>query len=114
MVLEVQTYRYYGHSVADAISKKYRSAEEIETYKRNHDPIILWEKQLLDEKVVTEKEIEALDEAAKAEAVAATEFAEASPWPDPESIFKDIYYEVDQDTEAGRTGVHFFSESSSI
>lgn len=114
IVLEVQTYRYYGHSVADANSKKYRSSEEIENYKKNHDPITLWEKQLLNEKIVTAEEIENMDESAKTEAAASVEFAEASPWPDPVSIFTDVYYEVDQDTEAGRTGVHFFSEASSI
>jgi len=35
-VLEISTYRYYGHSVADANAKKYRSPEEIENYKNNH------------------------------------------------------------------------------
>ncbi len=109
-VLEVSTYRYYGHSVADANAKKYRSSEEIEAYKKEHDPIMLWETQLLKEQVVTEAEIAALDEAAKEEVAAAVAFAEASPWPDPESIFTDVYYEVDHDTEAGRTGAHFFSD----
>lgn len=109
MILEISTYRYYGHSVADANAKKYRSAEEIEEYKKNYDPITLWQHQLLEEGVVNEAAIAALDEAAKKEAAAAVAFAEASPWPDPESIFTDVYYEVDHDTEAGRTGTHFFS-----
>src|SRR6201999_893711 len=37
-VLEIETYRYYGHSVADAKAKTYRSEEEIERYKQHHDP----------------------------------------------------------------------------
>ncbi|MFI0347689.1 MAG: pyruvate dehydrogenase (acetyl-transferring) E1 component subunit alpha [Chthoniobacterales bacterium] len=109
-VIEVATYRYYGHSVADANSKKYRTPEEIENYKAQHDPITLWQNQLLEEKVITEADIQTIDEAAKMEAAASVEFAEASPWPDVESIFTDIYYEVDQDSEAGRTGSHFFSD----
>jgi len=109
-VLEVSTYRYYGHSVADANAKKYRSPEEIERYKTEFDPITLWEKQLLREKVITEAGIEKIDAEAKAEAAAAAEFAIASPWPTEESIFEDIYHEVDHGTEAGRTGRHFFSE----
>ena len=109
-VLEVATYRYYGHSVADANAKKYRSPEEIERYKTTFDPIILWEKQLLKEKVITEAGIEKIDSEAKAEAAAAAEFAIASPWPSEESIFEDIYHEVDHKTEAGQTGRHFFSE----
>jgi len=109
-VLEVSTYRYYGHSVADANAKKYRSPEEIERYKTEFDPITLWEKQLLKEKVITQAGIEKIDGEAKAEAAAAAEFAIASPWPSEESIFEDIYHEVDHQTEAGQTGRHFFSE----
>jgi pyruvate dehydrogenase E1 component alpha subunit len=109
-VLEVSTYRYYGHSVADANAKKYRSPEEIERYKTEFDPITLWEKQLLKEKVITEAGIEKINAEAKAEAAAAAEFAIASPWPSEESIFEDIYHEVDHQTEAGQTGRHFFSE----
>lgn len=109
-VLEVSTYRYYGHSVADANAKKYRSPEEIERYKTEFDPITLWEKQLLKEKVITEAGIEKINAEAKAEAATAAEFAIASPWPSEESIFEDIYHEVDHQTEAGQTGRHFFSE----
>ena len=110
MVLEVSTYRYYGHSVADANAKKYRSPEEIELYKSKHDPITLWENQLLAEKVITREGIDKIDAEAKAEAAAAAEFGIASPWPSEESIFEDIYHEVDHKTEAGQTGRHFFSE----
>ena len=110
MVLEVSTYRYYGHSVADANAKKYRSSEEIELYKAKHDPITLWQNQLLSEKVITQAGIDKIDAEAKAEAAAAAEFGIASPWPTEESIFEDIYHEVDHQTEAGQTGRHFFSE----
>jgi pyruvate dehydrogenase E1 component alpha subunit len=60
--------------------------------------------------VITEAGIEKIDSEAKAEAAAAAEFAIASPWPSEESIFEDIYHEVDHKTEAGQTGRHFFSE----
>ena len=109
-VLEVATYRYYGHSVADANAKKYRSPEEIERYKTEFDPITLWGNQLLKEKVITKEEIQTIDDEAQAEAVAAVEFAIASPWPSGESIFQNIYHEVDHQTTAGLTGRHFFSE----
>ena len=110
MVLEVSTYRYYGHSVADANAKKYRSPEEIELYKSDYDPITRWQNQLLKEKTVTQAQIEKIDDEAKAEAAAAAEFGIASPWPSEESIFEDIYHEVDHKTEAGQTGRFFFSE----
>lgn len=110
MVLEVSTYRYYGHSVADANAKKYRAPEEIELYKTDYDPITRWQNQLLKEKTVTQAQIEKIDDEAKAEAAAAAEFGIASPWPSEESIFEDIYHEVDHKTEAGQTGRFFFSE----
>ncbi|TSA36214.1 MAG: pyruvate dehydrogenase (acetyl-transferring) E1 component subunit alpha [Verrucomicrobiaceae bacterium] len=109
-VLEVDTYRYYGHSVADANAKKYRSAEEIERYKTHHDPIRLWRKQLVDEKVITEEAADELDAAVKQETAAAGEFALAAEAPDPASIFEDVYWEVDNQTEAGQTGRHFFGD----
>src|SRR5438067_2478287 len=49
-ILEIATYRYYGHSVADAKhTSGYRTREEIEFYKNYHDPLRLWRKQLIDE-----------------------------------------------------------------
>jgi len=107
-VLEIDTYRYYGHSVADANAKKYRSAEEIENYKTNHDPINLWRERLMKEGVITLEDYEALDNGVKEEAAAAAQFALESPDPLPESIFDDVYWEVDNQTEAGQTGRHFF------
>lgn len=109
-VLEISTYRYYGHSVADANSKKYRSPEEIKQYQEHHDPIVLWRKRLLEEGVLTEDQASEMDKEAKAEAKDAVKFAEESPFPDPKAILEDVYYEVDQGTEAGQTGKHFFND----
>ena len=63
-------YRYYGHSVADANAKKYRDPEEIEKYKKFHDPLQLWQKRLTDEGVINEEQIAALDAEAKRRAEA--------------------------------------------
>jgi len=110
-ILEFDTYRYYGHSVADAKHKGgYRPEEEIETYKRDHDPIQLFKKRLIEERVLTEEQFTEISEAAKAEAEASAQFAEESPLPSDASIFEDVYYEVDRQTEAGRTGKHFFND----
>jgi pyruvate dehydrogenase E1 component alpha subunit len=109
-VLEIETYRYYGHSVADANAKKYRDPEEIEKYKKFHDPLSLWQKKLIEEGVISEEQIGALEAEAKAEADAAVKFAEESPLPDKADIFSDVYYEVDRQTPAGRTGKHFFND----
>ncbi len=110
-ILEIATYRYYGHSVADAKHKTgYRTGEEIEFYKTYHDPLRLWRKQLLDEGVLTEELAGHIDREARDEAEAAAEFAIGSDFPREEDILSDVYFEVDRGTEAGRTGRHFFSE----
>ncbi len=109
-VLGIYTYRYYGHSVSDANAKKYRSPEEIEKYRQLHDPLRRWQKTLLDEGVASNEQIAELDAAAKTEAAAAVQFALESPLPTPSDIFKDVYYEVDRQTPAGRTGRHFFND----
>ena len=91
-VLEIATYRYYGHSVADANAKKYRTPEEIEKYKTYHDPIRLWRRRLIEENVFTDIEADAIDKEAKTEADQSAVFAEQSPAPSVESIFDDVYW----------------------
>jgi len=110
-LLEIATYRYYGHSVADAMhTSGYRQKDEIEFYKQHHDPIQHYKRRLVEEGVVTEEQFEQIEEAAKAEAEAAALFADESPFPPEESITQDVYFEVDRQTEAGRTGRHFFND----
>ena len=76
-VIEFDTYRYYGHSVADAKHKGgYRKEEEIEKYKNEHDPIRIFKNRLIAEKVINEEQYEAIDATLKAEANAAAQFAE--------------------------------------
>lgn len=109
-ILEITTYRYYGHSVADANYKKYRTPEEIQAYKDNHDPINLWRQKLIDEGVMTEESAKEIDGAAKSEADASVKFAEESPAPTVESIMEDVYWESDNNTEASKIGRHFFND----
>ena len=109
-LLEVDTYRYYGHSVADANADKYRTPEEIKKYKTHHDPLRLWRQRIVDEGVMTEELGDQIDKEAKQEAAAAIKFAEESPPPTIDDIQQDVYWEVDHETEAGRTGRHFFND----
>ncbi|HEY1478007.1 MAG TPA: pyruvate dehydrogenase (acetyl-transferring) E1 component subunit alpha [Chthoniobacterales bacterium] len=108
-LLEIQTYRYYGHSVADANAKKYRAPEEIENYKKKHDPLRIWTQHLLEEAVITEAEVDDLDREAKEEINAAVQFAEDSPFPEESEILSDVYWEVDHQTDAAKYGRYFFN-----
>jgi len=107
-LLEIKTYRHKGHSVADANAEKYRTKEEIQKFMKEHDPIDFWTSTLLDEGVLTDDELKAMTKEAQDEAQAAADFAERSPFPDESEIFDDVYWEVDNNTAAGRTGRHFF------
>ena len=109
-LLEIDTYRYYGHSVADANAKKYRTPEEIENYKQNHDPITLLRRRLITEGVLTEESADAIHAAAAEEAAAAVKFADDSPPPTIADISTDVYWETDNNTPAAKIGRHFFDD----
>jgi pyruvate dehydrogenase E1 component alpha subunit len=89
-LLEVDTYRFRGHSMGDP--ERYRQQEEVKKWQEN-DPIGIFRAYLLKKKIATEAKLDALDDKAQAETDKAVEFAEASPEPGMEELFKDIYAE---------------------
>jgi len=97
-LLEIFTYRYIGHSVADP-DNTYRTKDEIREYRESRDPISLFQKCLEFEDILDEAAITKINAEALAEAEASVKFAEASPFPQPESILQDIYWEEDNRTE---------------
>ncbi len=86
--LEIDTYRFRGHSMGDP--ERYRKAEEVKKWQEN-DPIGIFNKQLLDKKVATRKVLDEIEARAEEEVVKAVEFAETSPEPAMDELFKDIY-----------------------
>jgi pyruvate dehydrogenase E1 component alpha subunit len=89
-LLEIRTYRFVGHSMSDPIHGHYRTKEEVEEH-RKRDPIALWRKHLLDEGMMTEDSIKAMDAEVMAEVEDAYTFAEEAPDPDPSELFTDVY-----------------------
>jgi pyruvate dehydrogenase E1 component alpha subunit len=87
-LLDIQTYRYKGHSMSDP--QKYRTKEEVQEYIEK-DPIDFVLRKIRDNKWMTETEIEAMEEEIKAVVLASVEFAENSPLPEKEEIYKDVY-----------------------
>jgi pyruvate dehydrogenase E1 component alpha subunit len=106
-VVEVRTYRYRGHSVADP-DNTYRTKSEIEEYRKTKDPIQVFQNQLVSEGVLDEARISQIDTEARAEADQAADFAEASPYPTVEDITKDVYWEEDHPSEKKSEGRIFF------
>ncbi|WP_269523901.1 pyruvate dehydrogenase (acetyl-transferring) E1 component subunit alpha [Coraliomargarita parva] len=109
-LLEIRTYRYRGHSVADANHEKYRTKEEIEDYKKNKDPLNLFKAQLLKDGTLTEDLAKEIDQAKKNEAEESAKFAEESPVAPRSEIQTDVYWEVDNDSEGKLKGTHFFND----
>ena len=109
-VLELITYRYRGHSIADANAEKYRPKEEILDYQRTKDPIHLFETVLVEDGLLSESSIADINDAAKKEANDAAEFAQNSPWPAEESITEDVYWTADNPGKHNNEGKLFFNE----
>ncbi len=87
-LLEIITYRYKGHSMSDPA--KYRTKDEVENYK-SKDPVETSRKKLLDNKWATEKEIESINERVHNIVEESVVFAEESPFPDVDELYKDVY-----------------------
>src|SRR6201999_3244821 len=88
LLIEAVTYRFRGHSMADP--EQYRSKEEVAQWRRR-DPIPAFAERLIAEGAIDESERERIDAEAIARVDAAVEFAEASPFPAPESLYDDVY-----------------------
>lgn len=90
--LEIKTYRFKGHSVSDPAT--YRSKEELNEY-RSIDPVKLSEKNIIADKMATEKEVKEIKAAIAAEIKQSVEFAEKSNYPDPSELYSDNYSQGD-------------------
>jgi pyruvate dehydrogenase E1 component alpha subunit len=90
--LEFKTYRYKGHSMSDPA--KYRTKEEVEEY-RHRDTIEAVRHTILTHNMATEDELTAIDERIKVQVQESVEFAENSPYPTADELFKDVYVQSD-------------------
>ena len=87
MILELQTYRYRGHSMSDPA--KYRTRDEVKDMREHHDPIELVRKQLL-EAGRSEDELKDIDRNLRSLVNEAAEFAQNDPEPDPAELYNDV------------------------
>ncbi len=89
-LLDIRTYRYKGHSMSDP--QKYRTKEEVSEW-MEQDPIDHCHKVILDNKWLTPKKIEEIQEWVKNEVKESVEFAENSPYPEGKELYEDVYKE---------------------
>ncbi len=89
-LLECDTYRFRGHSMGDP--ERYRKPEEVKKWEEN-DPIGVYRKYLTGNKIATDKALDEIDAEVLKEVDQAVEFAETSPEPTMEDLYKDVYVE---------------------
>ena len=90
-ILEMKTYRYRGHSMSDPA--KYRTREEVDSMRKQHDPIDQL-KELLLREGLDEAALKELDKQVKQVVTKATDFALASPLPSEDELYTDILVET--------------------
>ena len=86
-ILEMKTYRYRGHSMSDPA--KYRTRNEVDEIRKNSDPIDNI-KEILLNTGIKEEELKAVDAEVKLTINEAAKFAQESPEPSIDELFKDI------------------------
>jgi pyruvate dehydrogenase E1 component alpha subunit len=90
-ILEMQTYRYRGHSMSDPA--KYRTKDEVSRMREEFDPIEQVRKRLLEQWQVGEDELKAVDGKVREVVNEAAEFATHDPEPDVSELWTDILKE---------------------
>ncbi len=88
IILEMQTYRYRGHSMSDPA--KYRSKDEVQKMRSEHDPIEQVKQRVMDKKWASEDELKAIDKEVRDIVAEAAEFAQNDAEPDPSELYTDI------------------------
>ena len=88
VLMEVHTYRYRGHSMSDPA--KYRTKEELQKMRTEHDPIDRLRAVLLEMKALDEEGFKTMDKEIKDIVLDAADFAQKSPEPDPSELWTDI------------------------
>ena len=87
-LINMATYRHSGHFVGDA--EQYRG-EEVEASRESGDPIVRFVRRMIDDGVLTQAAIDALNGEVEAQIDAANEFAIAAPYPEPDEALRDVF-----------------------
>ncbi|MBV9219115.1 MAG: pyruvate dehydrogenase (acetyl-transferring) E1 component subunit alpha, partial [Methylobacteriaceae bacterium] len=88
MILEMQTYRYRGHSMSDPV--KYRSRDEVQKMREEHDPIEQVRTRLLKAGLASEADLKQIDANVRTIIAEAAEFATHDLEPDPSELWTNI------------------------
>ncbi len=88
IILEMKTYRYRGHSMSDPA--KYRSKDEVQKMRAEHDPIEQVKQRLIANKWADDADLKAIDKDIRTLVSEAAEFAQNDNEPDVGELYTDI------------------------
>ncbi|KEG20045.1 pyruvate dehydrogenase E1 component subunit alpha [Bartonella bacilliformis Ver097] len=88
IILDIQTYRYRGHSMSDPA--KYRSKDEVEKVKTEHDPIDQVKNRIIKQGWASEDDLKSIDKEVRAVVADAADFAQNDQEPDAFELYTDI------------------------
>jgi pyruvate dehydrogenase E1 component alpha subunit len=92
VLLEMMTYRYRGHSMSDPA--QYRTKDEVEQMRSEHDPIDTLRAMMLKDGFATEDNLKGIEREVKDIVAEAAAFAQSSPEPDPLELWTDVLVET--------------------
>ena len=88
VILEMLTYRYRGHSMSDPA--KYRSKDEVNRMRTEHDPIDHLRQRLIEEHKASDDELKEMERKIRELVAEAAQFAQDCPEPDPAELWTDV------------------------
>ena len=90
-LIETDTYRYSGHFIGEqTMVPAYRTDDELSEWLKR-DPLVIFRSWLLENGVLPEPDLLAIETQVELEVSEAVQFAEASPWPDPQEALEDLF-----------------------
>jgi acetoin:2,6-dichlorophenolindophenol oxidoreductase subunit alpha len=89
-LIEAKTYRFDEHCLGLQVPIPYRTKEELERYKSQRDPLVLYRKEMLT-RGIGEAEIAAIEHEVMAEVADAVTFARESPFPETGEVYDYLY-----------------------
>jgi len=96
IVMEMDTYRYHGHSMSDP-GITYRNRDEVASVRKARDPVERAKRYLMDLELATAEELKVIEQAARKEIDAAVETAKAASFPPGHELYEDIYTDQTKD-----------------
>jgi pyruvate dehydrogenase E1 component alpha subunit len=92
--VDVECYRFKGHSMSDPVSGTYRSKAEVVDRTENADPIKLLRDRMFAAELLTGEELKVIDKEVRATVAAAVDFADAAPEPEVDTLYEHVYSEI--------------------